>query len=260
MVKAASPAVGFNDNVRRRNRNFHVQTEDSGVAHPHIITHLFTDGGRIIKSEKQSYADALGDEELAKKVRERMRAQHVGMLEALKRGEFDLLVWGNRPAKGPGSAPGSTGAPSSSSLDVPVSVAAPASLAAPPVAASAPAAASMSAPEPTAAPAPVRRTDRGLAAAASAAAAASPPVPQPPISSTALPHVEPPPRVDAPPRKTMPRLEAVTLPRATPTKLRRSSRPPPRGRQQPPSSGSNPREGLLTQSLDEVILSLLGDD
>lgn len=96
MSKAVSPAVGFNDNVRRRNRNFHVQTEDSGVARPHIITHLFTDGGRIVKSVRHSYADIVAEEHLTKHVRERMKAQHVGMLEALKSGEFDALVWGSR--------------------------------------------------------------------------------------------------------------------------------------------------------------------
>lgn len=96
MSKAVSPVVGFNDNVRRRNRNFHVQTEDSGLAHPHIITHLFTDGGRVIKSVRQSYVELVDAEDVSKQVRERMKLQHSGMLEALKRGEYDALVWGNR--------------------------------------------------------------------------------------------------------------------------------------------------------------------
>ena len=52
MAKFQSPLLGYNNNVRHKNRVFHIQTEDSGVNHPHIITHLFMDGGRILKSVK----------------------------------------------------------------------------------------------------------------------------------------------------------------------------------------------------------------
>src|SRR5262245_53745436 len=48
--------VGFNNNVKYKEHVYHVQTEDSGLDKPHIITHLFADGGRIIKSHKRSYA------------------------------------------------------------------------------------------------------------------------------------------------------------------------------------------------------------
>ena len=47
--------VGFNNNVKYGGNVFHIQTEDSGLDRPHIITHLFADGGRIIKSNKRSY-------------------------------------------------------------------------------------------------------------------------------------------------------------------------------------------------------------
>ncbi len=40
---------GFNHNVKYKGQVFHVQTEDSGVENPHIITHLFL-GGNIVKS------------------------------------------------------------------------------------------------------------------------------------------------------------------------------------------------------------------
>ena len=60
MTKAPSPLLGYNNNVRHKNRVFHIQTEDSGVKHPHIITHLFMDGGRILKSVKTSYAEHVG--------------------------------------------------------------------------------------------------------------------------------------------------------------------------------------------------------
>lgn len=240
MGKAVSPAVGFNDNVRRRNRNFHVQTEDSGVAHPHIITHLFTDGGRIVKSIRQSYVDILGEENLAKRVRERMKTQHVGMLEALKSGEYDALVWGSRaPGAKPKPAPASSAAipepPNSAAISSQgaVSAAVESSVQPAPVA---------EAPEPARLPAPPRRSTPPQARK-----------PQPPA------------------RKTMPRIDAATLPtpaaqvvparprKSVPPKPRRSSRPP------PPRSASrpavvNPRDGLVSQTLDEVILRMLSEE
>src|SRR5687768_4337941 len=47
--------MGFNNNIKYAEQVFHVQTEDSGLDQPHIVTHLFGDGGRIIKSHKRSY-------------------------------------------------------------------------------------------------------------------------------------------------------------------------------------------------------------
>ena len=44
---AHSPLPGYNTNVRHKGKLYHIQTEDSGINHPHIITHLFADGGRI---------------------------------------------------------------------------------------------------------------------------------------------------------------------------------------------------------------------
>ena len=60
MSKHFSPLLGYNNNVRHKNRVFHIQTEDSGVKHPHIITHLFMDGGRILKSVREYGRGAMG--------------------------------------------------------------------------------------------------------------------------------------------------------------------------------------------------------
>ena len=49
---------GFNTNIRHRGVLFHVQTEDSGKANPHVITHLFH-GGNIMASEKRDYSEQL---------------------------------------------------------------------------------------------------------------------------------------------------------------------------------------------------------
>ncbi|WP_394832853.1 hypothetical protein LVJ94_40765 [Pendulispora rubella] len=92
MSKAPSPLLGYNNNVRHKSRVFHIQTEDSGVRHPHIITHLFMDGGRILKSVKKSYSEHLGTEGLADVVRQMMKEQHKAMFIALRGGHFDHLV------------------------------------------------------------------------------------------------------------------------------------------------------------------------
>src|SRR5260221_8629349 len=51
--------LGFNNNVQYQGATYHVQTEDSGIDRPHIITHLFADGGRIIKSVRRNYDNEL---------------------------------------------------------------------------------------------------------------------------------------------------------------------------------------------------------
>jgi hypothetical protein len=80
--------VGFNHNVRHRGQTFHVQTEDSGLENPHVVTHLFV-GGNVVASKKASYADLLGTEDLARTVRELMEEQHKEMLRNLVDGVFD---------------------------------------------------------------------------------------------------------------------------------------------------------------------------
>ena len=82
---------GFNTNVRHGGVLFHVQTEDSGRAHPHVITHLYH-GGTILASEKRSYADQLEAPDLARRVREVMDAQHHAMLGRLRGGDLDEQI------------------------------------------------------------------------------------------------------------------------------------------------------------------------
>lgn len=92
MAKIQSPLLGYNNNVRHKNRVFHIQTEDSGVKHPHVITHLFMDGGRILKSVKRSYAEHVGSDSLSETVRQLMKEQHKAMFIALRDGEYDHLL------------------------------------------------------------------------------------------------------------------------------------------------------------------------
>ncbi|MGI9590126.1 MAG: hypothetical protein ACR2P8_02065 [Myxococcota bacterium] len=84
--------TGFNTNVRHGGRVFHVQTEDSGLKNPHVISHLYY-GGTILSSQKRDYAQLLGqDADLTAAIRSLMEEQHRKMLEALQRGEFDAVI------------------------------------------------------------------------------------------------------------------------------------------------------------------------
>lgn len=80
--------VGFNHNLKHRGRTYHVQTEDSGLENPHVITHLFL-GGNVVASKRTSYADIVRAENLTRVVRELMEAQHKEMLRDLVDGVYD---------------------------------------------------------------------------------------------------------------------------------------------------------------------------
>jgi hypothetical protein len=87
--------IGFNNNIRAKDQLFHIQTEDSGLNAPHVITHLFADGGRVVKSYKRSYATAIDREsDIAGYVRQLMKAQHLEMVFALRNGQFDDILAG----------------------------------------------------------------------------------------------------------------------------------------------------------------------
>jgi hypothetical protein len=86
--------IGFNNNIKAKGQVFHVQTEDSGLDAPHIITHLFADGGRVIKTHKRSYAEAVKRSDVTEFVRGLMKAQHLEMVTFLREGRFDAIIAG----------------------------------------------------------------------------------------------------------------------------------------------------------------------
>ena len=87
--------IGFNNNIRAKDQVFHIQTEDSGLNAPHIITHLFADGGRVIKSHKRIYAAQIDSEpDIGAYVRQLMKAQHLEMVFLLRDGRFDDILAG----------------------------------------------------------------------------------------------------------------------------------------------------------------------
>lgn len=99
--KSNSPLLGYNTNAKHAGNVFHVQTEDSGLDHPHIITHLFTEG-TILATKKRSYAELVDDAEWQTKVRQLMKEQHKEMLIELRDGVHDAAaarILGEPPSK-----------------------------------------------------------------------------------------------------------------------------------------------------------------
>jgi hypothetical protein len=83
-----SPLLGFNHNLKYRGRVYHIQTEDSGEANPHIFTHLFHNG-IILSTRKTEYAHLLGQSDVEDQVRKLMQLQHKDMMKGLLAGQFD---------------------------------------------------------------------------------------------------------------------------------------------------------------------------
>jgi hypothetical protein len=92
--RAPPPLVGFNNNFRYRGLSFHIQTEDSGVERPHIITHLFVDGGRVIKTLRNDYSEHVNDPNYRTVVQRMMRDQHRAMAYDLRQGRVDPIIDG----------------------------------------------------------------------------------------------------------------------------------------------------------------------
>lgn len=232
MAKFQSPLLGYNNNVRHKNRVFHIQTEDSGVNHPHIITHLFMDGGRILKSVKKSYAEHVGAEGMSETVRGLMKEQHKAMFIALRDGQFDELVEGGAPKK------------AAASVSVPVApVAAPAAAPAPApaeVAASAPAAAPAPAPAAPAPAAPAVEPARVEPAPAPVAPAAS-------ISASDVPAVSAPPATHPDPPRTEVEAHVEAAVEMGPVTIDDSKRPAP--------TKTAPRLVLAESDADDVPMT-----
>ena len=56
------------------------------------MTHLFADGGRIVKSTRTDYSEHLEQGDMAVVVKNMMKEQHKAMFVALRSGELDALI------------------------------------------------------------------------------------------------------------------------------------------------------------------------
>jgi len=79
--------VGYNNNITYKGKVYHVQTEDSGVKNPVIVTLLYFKG-TILASQKTNYSYLIGKKDIKKDVRELMKEQHKTMLKQLIAGKY----------------------------------------------------------------------------------------------------------------------------------------------------------------------------
>ncbi|MFL5303468.1 MAG: hypothetical protein ACJ79R_24355 [Anaeromyxobacteraceae bacterium] len=256
--------AGFNHNVKHKGKLYHVQTEDSGVANPHVITHLFV-GGNILASKRTSYADLVGAGDLAAVVRPIMEQQHKEMLRNLVNGVYDE-VDSARGAQARAYQPGQiavtepfASAPlrSGRTDPAPRAVTEPAALRPlareekpqPVVAAPARPAPPAPAPPARAAPPPPVPAPFGSAAARPTAAAKASPAPPRPAAPPLRPALTPPPLLQRTPSPPPPQRAAPAPPTSGPPPLRAA-----------PPDALRGADLLDERSLDEVILSYLAED
>lgn len=81
--------VGYNNNVTYKGKVYHVQTEDSGLNNPIIVTLLYIKG-TILASKKTSYSHLIGTKDIKKSVRELMKEQHKAILKELIAGKYPV--------------------------------------------------------------------------------------------------------------------------------------------------------------------------
>jgi hypothetical protein len=265
---------GFNHNVKHRGTAYHVQTEDSGLGNPHVITHLFV-GGNIIASKKTSYADVVGVKNLPQLVRELMEEQHKDMLRNLVNGvydEADETLSAKVRAYQPGELAPGLPRPAASSVVPPTATAGRPAAPRPPNPGAAPPGSRQASFDPgmSAAAARPGRTDPALRppapkpAGAPTAAGPRPPVPMS-AGAPAAAAQRPLAPMPAGARAAAPRAPAPT-PAGAPAAA--ASRPP--APTPPGAAAAAPRregidmlfgEDLISEkSLDEVILSYLAED
>lgn len=79
--------VGYNTNITYKGNVYHVQTEDSGLKNPIIVTLLYLKG-TILSSKKTGYAHIAANPDFKEKVREIMKEQHKNMIKELVSGRL----------------------------------------------------------------------------------------------------------------------------------------------------------------------------
>lgn len=83
--------IGINSNVVVNGVEFHVQTEDLGPRYGHLITQVFGDGGRVIKSVRLDYSQHLDKPNLQAVLPRVMKAHHAKVIRGLQLGHLDSI-------------------------------------------------------------------------------------------------------------------------------------------------------------------------
>lgn len=80
--------TGFNTDIKRNEKVYHVQTEDKGLQNPCIESLVYV-GGEILASKKTAYGEQLKSGVDEKWIAGLMEQQHRTVIAAVKRGRFD---------------------------------------------------------------------------------------------------------------------------------------------------------------------------
>ncbi len=84
--RGAEMLIGYNTNVTYKGKVYHVQTEDSGLSNPFILTLLYHQGA-ILNSIKTSYAHLTDRTDFKEQLRDLMKHQHKEMIKTLIAGK-----------------------------------------------------------------------------------------------------------------------------------------------------------------------------
>jgi hypothetical protein len=79
--------AGYNTNISYKGTTYHIQTEDSGIKNPIIVTLLYSKGA-ILTSKKTSYAHIVDDQDYKEKIKTLMKEQHKTMIKELLTGRY----------------------------------------------------------------------------------------------------------------------------------------------------------------------------
>lgn len=81
--------TGFNTDVKRGSRVFHVQTEDKGDTNPYVESLIYV-GGEILAAKRTTYGEVLtAASRDGREIQEIMEQQHRTLIAAIQRGRFD---------------------------------------------------------------------------------------------------------------------------------------------------------------------------
>jgi hypothetical protein len=80
--------TGFNTDVNHEGKTFHVQTEDKGESNP-VIETLIYEGGQILASRRQDYAEQAGSGMSRETLVALMERQHQAVVRDIRLGKYD---------------------------------------------------------------------------------------------------------------------------------------------------------------------------
>jgi len=92
--------AGYNTNISYKGVTYHIQTEDSGIKNPIIVTLLYSKGA-ILTSKKTNYANIVNDQDYKEKIKGLMKQQHKTMIKELLSGRYTGEYTSEKEAKEP---------------------------------------------------------------------------------------------------------------------------------------------------------------